>query len=69
MEYAIPLTELASAGISAGATVYLAGIFSAHWDAGIFAADIIPDSAAATLNESHSSVTFNFQNALKYTIK
>ena len=69
MEYAIPLTELASAGITAGATVYLAGIFSAHWDAGIFAADIIPDSAASTLNPSHSSVTFNFQNALKYTIK
>ena len=69
LEYAIPLTKLSSAGIKKGEKIFLGGFFSAHWDAGIFAADVVPDSLASSSNESHSSVTLNFQNGLEYTIK
>ncbi|MCR4733914.1 MAG: hypothetical protein K5829_02770 [Treponema sp.] len=69
MEYAIPLSALSSCGIASGESVHLTAIFSAHWSAGNFAADIVPDSAASSLNENHSSIVFNMQNALEYQIQ
>ena len=69
IEYAIPLTKLASAGIKNGDQIFLGAFFSAHWDAGIFAADVVPDSLVSSSNESHSSVVLNFKNGLAYTVK
>lgn len=67
-EYAIPISDLAKAGISTGDEIHLMAVFSAHWDAGIFAADVIPDDCVS-LNSNHNSATFNFQKALSYTIQ
>lgn len=69
MEYAIPMTELAKAGIVIGDEVHVAAIFSAHWDTGIFASDVIPDAVASTLSENHGSIVLNFQNGFSYTVK
>lgn len=67
-EYAIPLSDLAKAGISSGDEIHLMAVFSAHWDAGIFAADVIPDDCVS-LNSNRNSASFNFQKALSYTIQ
>ncbi len=66
IEFAIPLTQLAEAGIVPGDTVYVIGGFSAHWDEGVFFSDAIPD--AVSFNTSHSSATVNFQNGLEFEL-
>ncbi|MCR5219142.1 hypothetical protein [Treponema sp.] len=67
IEYAIPMTALANAGIESGKTIHVFAAYSAHWDDGIAAADVVPDDCA-TLNDNHNSLTVNFQNALEYTL-
>ena len=69
IEYSIPLSKLSSAGITQGDKLYLGAFFSAHWDAGIFAADSVPDALVSSSNESHSSIVLNFKNGLEYKIK
>ena len=69
IEYSIPLSKLATAGITPGSKIFAGAFFSAHWDAGIFAADAVPDSIVSSTNESHSSIVLNFQEGLSYTIK
>ena len=69
IEYAIPLAKLSSAGITQGEKIYVGAFFSAHWDAGIFAADAVPDAIISSSNESHSSIILNFKNGLEYKIK
>ena len=55
--------------IAVGDEVHIAAIFSAHWDAGIFASDVVPDAVASTLSENHGSIVLNFQNGFSYTVK
>ena len=69
IEYSIPLEKLTSAGITRGSQIHIGAFFSAHWDAGIFAAEAVPDSIVSSTNESHSSITLNFRNGLAYTLK
>ncbi|MBB5219285.1 hypothetical protein DYE49_10355 [Treponema rectale] len=67
IEYAIPLSSIASAGIEKGKTVHIIAASSLHWSAGVAAGDVVPD-ACAGFNDKHNSVTINFQNALEYTL-
>ena len=62
------MTDLAKADISAGDTIYVAAVYSAHWDNGNAAADVVPDSCA-TLTANHDSVIFNMKKALSYTVQ
>ncbi len=67
IEYAIPLSDLAKAGIVSGDTVHIIGGFSAHWDDGVYLSDAVPDEAVS-FNASHSSATVNFQKGLEFTL-
>ncbi len=69
IEYALPLSELEKAGIESSQTIYIAAFFSAHWGAGNFASDVVPDSAASSISEKHNSIIINFQKALAYSVK
>ena len=69
IEYALPLSELEKAGIESSQTIYIAAFFSAHWGAGNFASDVVPDSAASSISANHNSITINFQKALAYSVK
>ncbi len=67
IEYAVPMTELSKAGIVSGNKVHVLAGFSAHWDDGVYLSDVCPDDAV-NFNDTHSSATVNFQNALEFTL-